>query len=99
MKGTECGGTGEMVWGVEGDRGEVGRVSQGHPSAQSPEIKEGTTPHAGKGWPVTQEGDAGEGGLGSVERVSRRGPAMMASILGQDEGWDWATGLGHHLWP
>ena len=31
MKGTECGGTGETVWGVDGDREEVGRVSQGIP--------------------------------------------------------------------
>ena len=75
MKGTERGGTSEMVWGVEGDRGEVGRVSQGHPSDQSPEIKEGTTPHAGKGWPVTQEGDTGEGGSGKCGTCFQKGPS------------------------
>lgn len=48
MKGTERGGTDEMVWGVDGDREEVGRVAPGHPQRQSPEVKGGATLHPGK---------------------------------------------------
>ena len=55
--------------------GRGGETELGHPSAQSPGVKEGTTLHPGKGWPEIQEGDAGERASGEYGTSFQKAPS------------------------